>query len=107
MSFARGSIVASQETGTPEVVARERADLPRKLAITDPVILRSRAMAFYGQRLDGLTDAEIGRFWGRSREYINRRINGLSEAAKAEVRAKRLRARRAELLLMEAELAEA
>ena len=107
MSIVVGEYRPGERPGTLDLVARERADVPRKLYVTDPTIRRSRAMAFYGQRLDGLTDSEIARYWGRSRQYINRQINGLSAEARAEVRAKRSRSRRAEWALMELERADA
>lgn len=107
MSFARGYAVVGREQGTLEVVAGERADVPRRLYIKEATARRARAMAYYAARLDGRTDAEIGLLWCRSRQYINRQINGLSDAARAEVRANRLRARRAELLLIEDERGEA
>jgi hypothetical protein len=98
VSFALGSIHG------------ERVDVSRKLYVTDAVLRRSRAMAMLGQRLDGRTDAEIGAFWCRSREYVNRQINRLIREcpeAVAEMRRQRLRARRAELLLREEEMADA
>jgi DNA-binding CsgD family transcriptional regulator len=87
-----------------------RADVPRKLHVTEPAAKRTRALAMYRHRLEGLTDAEIGLIWGRSREYINRQINALIRAcpeAVAEVRRQRSRSRRADLLLREAEMADA
>lgn len=91
MSLARNS-----ETGP-------RANVPRRLRIHDESILRSRALAYYRQRLDGLTDSEIGRYWGRSRQYINTWINALSTEQKIEVRKDRLRSIRADHLLQDAE----
>lgn len=103
MSIAMGELRPGQRPGTFELVVHEKANVPRKLHVTDPVIRRSRAMAYYGQRLDGLTDSEIAAYWGRSRPYINRQINGLSDPAKLEVREKRSRSRRAEWALAEME----
>jgi hypothetical protein len=95
MSFALGS-----EAG-------EVADVPRKLQINDGDIHRSRAMAFYRQRLDGLTDGEIGQFWGRSRQHVNSWINALTSEQRAMVRRERIRAIRADALLREEESADA
>lgn len=85
----------------------EKADVPRRKRITDPEILRSRAIAYYRQRLEGLTDSEIAKYWGRSRWYINRWINALTPEQKAEARHKRLRAIRADELLREEEFLDA
>lgn len=85
----------------------ERADVPRRKRITDPDILRSRALAYYRQRLDGMTDGEIARYWGRSREYVNRWINALTPDQKADMRRKRLKAIRADELLREEEFSHA
>lgn len=102
MSFAHGRY-QKQPDGRPELVAGQRADVARKLRITDPTIRLSRAMAYFGQRLDGWTDGEIAKFWGRSRSYINVEINALDAEAKAEVKRKRFRSLRAEHALAEAE----
>lgn len=107
MSIAVGELRKGQRPGTFELVAHEKADVPKKLYVTDPVIRRSRALAYYGQRLDGFTDSEIAAFWCRSRQYINQQINGLSDVAKAEMREKRSRSRRAEWALAEMERADA
>jgi predicted transcriptional regulator len=85
----------------------EKVDVPKHLRVTDETELRSRAMAYFRQRLDGRTDSEIGRYWGRCRQYINEQINGLSEDAKRQVRRERLRSIKADELLREAELADA
>jgi hypothetical protein len=82
----------------------QRADVPRKILITDPGVLRFRAMAYYRQRLDGMTDSEIGRLWGKSRQCINGWINALTPDQKAQVRRERLRAIRADSLLKEEEM---
>lgn len=84
-----------------------RAAVARKLRITDQTIRRTRAMAFYRHRLDGLTDGQIAALWCRCRQYINAEINSLSDEARAEVRKSRLRAIRADALLREMELDDA
>jgi transposase len=90
-----------------ESEAGPKADVPRKLRITDDLILRTRAMTFYRHRLDGMTDAEIGRLWGRSRQYVNQWINALTAEQRAQVRRDRLRSIRADHLLREEEMSRA
>jgi hypothetical protein len=77
----------------------EKADVPRKIIITDPLVKRARAMAYYRARLDQLTDAEIGKLWGRSRQSINAAINGLSSDARMKVEQEVSEARRAKQAL--------
>jgi hypothetical protein len=106
MSFACGW--HEKEPGKPpELVAGQRADVARKLRITDASVRLARAMAYYGQRLDGWTDSEIGKYWGRSRSYINVEINALSVPARAEVKRKRIRSIRAEHALVERDAVDA
>lgn len=81
--------------------------MPRRLRITDNDTLRARAMAFYAMRLDGKTDAEIGKFFGRGRQYVNAHINALTAEQKAGVRAKRMQSIRADDLLRAEEFADA
>jgi hypothetical protein len=102
VSLARGRMVRGRRPGTYEVEALGKADVAKKLRITDPIIRRSRAMAFYGQRLDGMTDGEIAAYWARSREHVNRQINLLTVEQKAEVRARRSRSLRADRMYLEA-----
>ncbi len=83
----------------------ERADVATKTRVTDSMAARLRALMFYRLRLDGQTDGEIARCLRFTREYVNRQINGLPIEAKSEVRRQRLRAIRADRLLIEAEMA--
>jgi hypothetical protein len=64
--------------------------------IKDPTIARARAIAYYRQRLDGMTKAQIALFWCVSPSHVQKYINGLPAAIRDQIRIQRLRTFRVE-----------
>jgi hypothetical protein len=95
------SLVSRREDGPKAAVARNGFPEPKRRnkstkKITDPTIARARAIAYFRQRLDGMTNHQIGVFWCVSIKHVQNYINGLPESIRDQVRIQRLRAFRSE-----------